>query len=72
MLRIIGLSDLEYDLITTHYYSVGMETDDRSNSVKIKARFTLEYFEDHIYIDFPEKQLGLSIMRCDFWRIEIE
>lgn len=72
MLTIIGLSDLEYDLITTYYNVIGLDVDEKSNTIKTKAKFTLEYFDDHIYIDFPGAKLDFNIMRCDYWRIEIE
>lgn len=72
MLTIIGLSDLEYDLITTYFNTIGLEVDEKSNTIRTKTKFTLEYFDDHIYINFPEQNLDFNIMRCDYWRIEIE
>ena len=67
MLTIIGLSDLEYGIITNYFHTIGLEVvDEKSNTIRTKTKFTLEYFDDHIYINFPEQNLDFNIMRCDF------
>lgn len=72
MLTIIGLSDLDFSLITNYSDTIGLEVELKSNIIRTKTKFNLEYFDDHIYINFPEQNLYFNIMRCDFWRIEIE
>ena len=73
MLMIIGLSDLEYSLFTDEYSIMIDEFDNNSNSIVFKEKkFELTYYDDHIAIDFPDQEVILSIMHCDYWRIEIE
>lgn len=73
MIKLIGLSDSEYDIITTHYFNLFYDYDENSNTVMIDhKRFNLEFYSDHIALDFPDDEVILTIMRCDFWRIEIE
>lgn len=73
MLRIIGLSDLEYSLFTEEYSHLVSIHDDNSNMVEIgNVYFDLNFLGDHVSISFPNYDANISIMRCDFWRIEIE
>ena len=73
MLRIIGLSDLEYSFFTDEYSIMIDEFDNNSNSITIKRKkFELSYYDDHIAIEFPDQEIIVTIMKCDFWRIEIE
>lgn len=73
MIRIIGLSDLEYSLLNEEYsHLVGLH-DDNSNTVEFNdCDFDLNFYRDHVSISFPSYDNIISIMRCDFWRIEIE
>lgn len=73
MLKIIGLSDMDFETITTHYFNLFAIVDSNSNTIQTgHVYFELTYYDDHIAIEFPNHDCTVTIMKCDFWRIEIE
>ena len=69
MIRIIGLKQeiFDYFRYDTH---ICRKIDENQNIIEFTSVVNITVYNDHIEMVLPE--IYVNIMRCDFYRIEIE
>lgn len=70
MIRILGISDQMYEKILHYNREIVRENDDKLNMIEFIPSCTLELREGQIIIEYSDNYI--SLLFCDYWRIEIE
>lgn len=69
MIRILGLSDQMYEKILHYNRAIVKENDEKLNMIEFIPSCTLELRDGQIIIECSDNYI--SLLFCDYWRIEI-
>ena len=70
MVRIVGLNKNRIDFIANNYHEICRYLDKDHGIVEFMSGIKFEYFLDHVEFSYGDN--FISLLHCDYWRIEIE